>query len=115
MQAVKAYSSKNNLNIYPTIHFLRPAHISISTLTHKSYTTFSSEVLLIFSKGVKLLIDIGVHDTFLAGKRHPNRKMITFKSLPENFEILDRNGALDQPANVELQHLALSDKEGLKA
>jgi hypothetical protein len=39
MQAVEAYGSKNNLNIYPTMHFLRPAHISISTLTHKSYTT----------------------------------------------------------------------------
>jgi hypothetical protein len=75
---------------------------------------FTSELLLIFSKGVKLLIDIGAHDTFLVGKRHPNCEMTAFEPVPENFEILERKGALDQLANIELHHLALSDKEGLK-
>ncbi len=84
------------------------------TFQARCFERFSSEVLLIFSEGVKLFIHIGAHDTFLAGKRHPNPEMITVKPLPENFEILERNDTLDQPANVELHHLALSDKEGLK-
>jgi FkbM family methyltransferase len=64
---------------------------------------------LIFSKGVKLLIDIGAHETLLVGARHPNCKITAFEPVLENFEVLERNGALDQLPNIELLHLAVSD------
>jgi FkbM family methyltransferase len=40
--------------------------------------------------------------------------MTAFEPVSENFEALGQNGALDQLANIELPHLAVSEKEGFR-
>ena len=81
------------------------------------YESFTSDLVLNFSRNSMLFIDIGAHYgyyTLLVGTRHPTCKIIAFEPVPENFEILKRNVVLNGLRNVDLQNLAVSDKEGLR-
>jgi FkbM family methyltransferase len=82
-----------------------------------THNDFTCDLLLNFAKDNMLFIDIGAHYgyyTLLVGTRHPNCKIIAFEPVPENFDILKRNVALNQLKNVELHNVAVSDKDGLR-
>jgi FkbM family methyltransferase len=81
------------------------------------YEDFTSDLVLNQFNNNTLFVDIGAHYgyyTILVGKRHPNCKIIAFEPVPENFEILKRNVALNQLKNTELHNLAISDSDGLR-
>jgi len=81
------------------------------------YERFTSDLVANFSKNNMLFLDIGAHYgyyTLLVGTKHPTCEIIAFEPVPENFEILKRNVALNRLRNVELHNLAVSDKEGFK-
>ena len=81
------------------------------------FEDFTSALLLNFSKGNMLFIDIGAHYgyyTALVGTKYPDCKIIAFEPVPENFEILKRNAALNHLRNVELHNLAASNSDELR-
>jgi len=81
------------------------------------YEDFTCDLLLNLSKGKMLFIDIGAHYgyyTLLVGTKHPDCKIIAFEPVPENFEILKQNVALNQLKNTELHNLAISDSNELR-
>ena len=81
------------------------------------YEYFTSGLLLNFLKGTMLFVDVGAHYgyyTILIGTKRPDCKIMAFEPVPENFEILNSNVALNQIKNVEIYNLAVSDKEEVR-
>jgi FkbM family methyltransferase len=81
------------------------------------YEDFTSDLLLNQLDENAVFIDVGAHYgyyTLLAGTRQPNRRIIAFEPVPENFEVLKRNIALNQLKNVQLCNAAVSDSDGLR-
>jgi len=78
---------------------------------------FTSDLLLNLSRDNMLFIDIGAHYvyyTVLVGTRHPDCNIIAFEPVPENFDILKRNVALNKLKNTELHNVAVSNSDGLR-
>lgn len=82
-----------------------------------AYENFSADLLLNFSKGNMLFIDIGAHYgfyTLLLGTKFPDCKIISFEPAPQNFEILKMNLKINNLEKIEIYDFAVSDKNEIK-
>jgi FkbM family methyltransferase len=118
----KNTSPMNNYNI-DLIEQVHTARFNFSLYSMPSYSWKYSEIvfeemsaLLIrqMVKGAKSFIDIGAHCGFysvLAGLSNPNLNIFAFEPISENFEILQKNLALND-VNARTFQIALSDFSG---
>jgi FkbM family methyltransferase len=79
------------------------------------YEDFSLDVFLQFATAGALVVDVGAHFgiySLLAARAGAN--VVAFEPVPENFEVLQRNIALNQLA-VTAHQAAASDRDGLRS
>src|SRR5205823_7308037 len=74
-----------------------------------------ANVLLNVLSRAELFIDVGAHYgfyTLLAARNHPQLRILAFEPVPQTFEVLRRNVALQRSPNVTVRPVAISDTCG---